>query len=69
MESAVALLGMIVNVLRPLPFFRTTLVNLVNKILTPSEAFSDSVSQTVTSDESRADLSRSTGSCNPSGET
>lgn len=32
------------TILRPLPFFRTTLVNLVNKVLTPSEPFSDSVS-------------------------
>ena len=34
---------MIVRILKPLPFFRTTLVNLVNKVLTPSEPFSDAV--------------------------
>ena len=69
-ESAVGLLGLIVRILKPLPFFRTTLVNLANKVLTPSEPFSDAVSTLLKRPAVMLTLgSRSTGHFNPKDET
>lgn len=57
-ESSVGLLGMILNVLRPLPFFRTSLVNIVNKVLTPTEPFCDAINRSLQSE--RRDLIQAT---------
>jgi hypothetical protein len=43
-ETAVSLLGAIINILSPLPFFRTQLITLVTKVLNQTEPYGDIVS-------------------------
>jgi hypothetical protein len=44
-ESAASLLGAIVTILSPLPFFRTSLITMVTKVLGKSEPYGDIVSR------------------------
>lgn len=46
-EAAVALLAHIIQVLTPLPFFRTSLIGLVKKLISPTEPYSDLVSSSI----------------------
>jgi hypothetical protein len=43
-ESAVLLLSQIIRILTPLPFFRTSLIGVLNKILASQDPFHDLVS-------------------------
>lgn len=42
--AAVALLGQIIRILSPIPFFRTLLIGIVDRLLAPQERYHDHVS-------------------------
>ena len=44
-DASIGLLGQILQILAPLPFYRSTLVGLVNKIISQTEPHHDSVSR------------------------
>jgi hypothetical protein len=55
-EAAVALLAHIIQVLTPLPFFRTSLIGLVKKLISPTEPYSDLVSSSINFSDSSCAL-------------